>query len=141
MAKISLSDAAPTNEDIRFDFGGDAQFTLNSSARKNAEKFYETNDRAVLDNVRAHPWLTVEVEVVEPYVGALTPQLDPKDDHLSAAGTTVDFNDPEVARAAEEAKLVSETPHVAIDAGLDQDEVVKDGPVDKTLAAAEEETE
>jgi hypothetical protein len=141
MAKVSLSDKAPTSEPISFDFGGDAQFTLSASGRKNSEKFYETNDRAVLDNVRAHPWLRVDAEAVEPFVAAFHEQLAPKDDHLSALGATVDFNDPEVARAAEEAKLGVAVEPVAIDAGLDQNEVVKDGPVAKTLAAAEEETE
>lgn len=122
MAQIVLSDKAP-DEAVTFSLG-------------NAEPFeapYETDDQSVIAGAEAHPWLTVEVdpEAVDK-VEAPEQHVSPEDDALSAQNS-VAFDPDEVAKAREEAAEINP---VAIDAGLDQDEVVESpGGVAKTLAA------
>lgn len=93
MAKIVLSDAAP--EDV-------GTFSLG-----NAEPFeapYETHDRDVLANARAHPWLTVEADEVEEVGGLeLDTRLTPAEDHLSSLNDH--SNEPDVVRAENERRL------------------------------------
>ena len=128
MAKIVASDEAPK---------GKFRFSL---ANEEIEKLpYETDDRAVLANAEAHPWLAVEypeVEELSEVAGDL--QLRPEDDVLSAQNS-IAF-DPKAVKDA----LAKETESdpVAIEAGLDQSEVVEtDSGVDLTVAAEQDTTD
>lgn len=57
MAKISISELAPTGEPIGFSLGA-TEFSLEGPAAS-----FETNDVEVIGNALAHPWLTVKEEV------------------------------------------------------------------------------
>jgi hypothetical protein len=73
MAKIVHSDLAP-DELVHYSFGG-AEFDLGGSAKKS----FESDDREVISNAQAHPWLTVVVTPVKPDAPAedLTPDVSP----------------------------------------------------------------
>jgi hypothetical protein len=125
MAKIVASDEAPKGK-VRF-----------SLANEEIEKLpYKTDDREVLANAEAHPWLSVEYDKAED-LSALAGdlQLRPEDDVLSAQNS-VAF-DPKAIKDALNQEAASDP--VAIDAGLDQTKSVEtDSGVDLTVAAAEE---
>lgn len=126
MAKIVLSEVAPSGEAIRFSLGASEPFNLGGSEKKSLT----TNDPALLADAAAHPWLTVEhdkVDAPEPVFRSAS--VNPEDDVLSAAykGRATDADAPQA----------EEVPHVAIDAGKDQDEKVVTGEVAETLAADE----
>lgn len=127
MAKIVHSEAAPA-EAVHYSFAG-VEFDLSG------KKSYESDDPIVLANAAAHPWLSVQYPAVDVVAGAYVEQLAPEADHLSAAGQKVNPNDPEVARAAEEAKRESTDNPVAIDAGETQTKAVETDGVAETLAA------
>ncbi len=98
MATISPNDYAPA-EVVHYTFAG-GDFKLGGRTKK-----YETDDLAIITEAHTHPWLTVEVPVVEPVVGAYVEQISPKDDPMSAMNYT--GNDPENARAAERDKVAA----------------------------------
>lgn len=123
MAKIVASDEAPK---------GKFRFSL---ANEEIEKLpYKTDDAVVLANAEAHPWLTVEREAVEELAeqGDPFPQVKAEDDALGHLNSVA--NDPKAVRDALVERGASAP--VAIDAGLDQNEVVetKSG-VAETVAA------
>jgi hypothetical protein len=125
MAKIVLSDDAPKGEPLRF-----------SLANAEVEEFpHETNDAVLLANAEAHPWLAVEhpeAEELSELAGEL--QLSPEDDFLSAQNSVA--NDPEAVRAELERRKERNSDPVALDAGLDQDDVVvTSSGVAETVAA------
>ena len=126
MAKIVLSDDAPQ---------GDLRFSL---ANVEIESLpFETNDSVILANAEAHPWLAVEypeVKELSELVGEL--QIAPEDDALSAQNSIA--NDPDAVRAELERRREGDSAPVALDAGLDQDDVVvtRSG-VAETVAAAD----
>lgn len=126
MATISPNDSAPA-ESVHYIFAG-VEFDL--GGRK---KTYETDDPSVIENARAHPWLTVKVPEAEVVAGAYVDQIAPADDPMSRLNDKA--NDPEAARAAEDAKRDADDNPVGIDAGLDQKVVETEGPVAQTLAA------
>lgn len=125
MPKIVLSDAAPE---------GDLRFSL---ANAEIEKLpYETSDPVVVANAESHPWLTVEYEKVEELADQSDPfpQTKPEDDVLGAANSVA--NDPDAVRAEIERRKAGASDPVAIDAGLDQsDVVVTASGVAETVAA------
>jgi hypothetical protein len=131
MAKIVLSEAAPSDETLAFSFAGvEEAFTPP----------FETDNSEALANAKAHPWLEVEYPEAAQVEGVyLTNQLSAADDHLSALNDH--SNDPDAVAAELErrkAELEGATP-LAVDAGLDQDEEVstEDDRVNLTLAADE----
>lgn len=131
MAKIVSSEAAPP-EAVHYTLGV-SEFDLGG----NGKKSYDTEDAALIAAAQDHPWLAVEVEPVEVVQGAYVNLLAPEDDHLSTAGQTVNPNDPDEARKAEEAKIAATDNPVAIEAGLDQSQPVETTgiAVAETLAA------
>lgn len=131
MAKIVHSEAAPS-EAVHYSFAG-VEFDLGGR-----RKGFESDDPAVLANAEAHPWLSVQRPEVELVAGAYVEQLAPADDHLTIAGREVDPNDPDEAKKAEDAKADEFAVGAAIDAGLDQDEVVETDGVAQTVAADKE---
>lgn len=126
MATISPNDSAPA-EVVHYTFAA-GDFKLGGRSKK-----YETDDPALISEAYTHPWLTVEEPVVEPVVGSYVEQVAPADDPMSRVNYT--GNDPEMARAAEEAKAEGRENLVGIQAGLTQTEVVEAGPIAQTLAA------
>jgi DsbC/DsbD-like thiol-disulfide interchange protein len=84
---------------------------------------YETDDRRVLSDAEAHPWLEVEYAAEETEVFERPSKSVPyEDDYLSAANSKA-FDLDEVRRT-EEAKYGGDTNRLAVDAGLDQNEEV-----------------
>lgn len=134
MARIVLSDLAPTGESLHFSLAN-TDFDIGGSG-KGTKKSYDTSDRAVLANAEVHPWLSVEYDEAEQVGGEfLDNQVAPEDDPLSAAGPNANIPfDPDEIRKVENAKR-GVTDAVAIDAGKDQDEVVETGGVAETVAA------
>lgn len=131
MAKIVLSEAAPSDETLAFSFAGvDEAF----------QPPFETDNAEALANAKAHPWLEVEYPEVDQAGGVfLNTQLSAADDHLSALNDT--SNDPDAVREELErrqAELDGVTP-LAVRSGLDQTEEVQtpDSRVNLTLAADE----
>lgn len=126
MAKIVLNESAPAD--------------LNSVSLGNAEldEFpYETTNPEVLANATAHPWLDVEADEQEEVVYTAPDALDPKEDPLSAQNErALSVNDPDAIRAVEEAKAEAKAP-VALESGLDQNEVEFVGKVAVTTAAVD----
>lgn len=123
MATIVPSQEAPSeavtyslaNETFELDAGGS----------------FETDNRAVISNANAHPWLEVEEDPALVTDAEDESDYDPSKDALSAENS-IAFDPVEVAKAREEA--ASSQP-VAIEAGLDQDEPVEVGDTAVTLAA------
>ena len=94
---------------------------------------YETEDRGVISNAVAHPWLDVEYPDVK-VEGHYRPNaVDPDKDVLSAE-TSIAFDPEEIEKALAEANEVEAAP-VAIESGLDQDKDISRGGVAFTLAA------
>lgn len=85
---------------------------------------FETDDRAVISNANAHPWLDVEVDVEEQLGGDYAQgSLTPEEDALSALNS-VAF-DADAIRAAEEAKtedVEEEAPSVVVAAPVTDDD-------------------
>lgn len=126
MAKIVHSDTAPA-ETVHYSFAG-GEFDLGGRSKR-----FETDDAGLIAGAEAHPWLTVEYDVVEPIQGAYREQLLPEEDAMSAVNSIA--NDPEEARKAEQAKMEQTDNPVAVDAGETQTEVVTTSEVAETLAA------
>jgi hypothetical protein len=132
MAQIVLNDTAPA-EAIHFSLA-QAEFDLGG---KSDAQSYDTTDPIVLANAQAHPWLTVEADEGVEYVSDDTSrQVAPEDDPMSAVNS-VAFDLDEI-RKVEDAKRAAYDQPLAVDAGLDQGEVVMTGPVAETLAADED---
>lgn len=94
---------------------------------------YETDDRAVIGNAIAHPWLEVEYDDTE-VVGHYRPDsIEPSKDVLGAEAS-IAFDPKEIEAALAEDDEVEEG-RVAIESGLDQDKSVEKGGVAFTLAA------
>lgn len=127
MAKIVASDDAPK---------GKFRFSL---ANVEIEKLpYTTDDVTVIANAEVHPWLKVEQDVSEELADVdfnPFPQTLPEDDVLSAQNSKA--NDPKAVKAElDRRKALLGGDVAAIDAGLDQNEVVEtDSGVDLTVAA------
>lgn len=134
MAKIVLSDLAPA-EAIHFSLGN-AEIDLGG---KSGKQSVETDDRELLSNAVAHPWLTVEVDPAEEAGGQFAdPHVPAEEDPQSAANQRAhDAFDVEKIRATEEAKHPEAEAPVAIESGLDQTTEVKVGDVAETVAADE----
>lgn len=132
MAKIVLSDVAPKDDTLSFSLGQESGI----------EVPYETDDRELLANANAHPWLEVEYDETQEAGGVfIDNQLSPADDHLSAVNDH--SNDPDAVRAEIERRLaeVEDPTPLAVRSGLDQNEPVSVGPVALTLAADEDDNE
>lgn len=130
MAKIVHSDGAP-NEAVHYSLAG-YEFDLGGDADA-----YDTTDSLVIANAQVHPWLRVEFEPEEVIGGEVLQTLAPEDDVLSRVNSIA--NDPDAIREVELAKGRMLLNRTAIDAGLDQNEVVEiqAGPltIAETLAA------
>jgi hypothetical protein len=124
MAEIVTNDLAPKDDTLTF-----------SLANVEFQTPYETDDRDVLANASVHPWLDVKYPEVPADEGVVFQnQPTPAEDPLSRVND--DSNDPAAVAAARE-QAVDPTP-LAIDAGLDQDKIVKDdADINVTLAADE----
>jgi hypothetical protein len=99
---------------------------------------FETDDRAALSAAADHPWLEVEYpEVAAEVYSAPSKSVPYRDDPFSEFN---DFsNDPARVEETERSKYSGTVAPLAVDAGLDQGEVVTaDERVDLTLAAAAE---
>jgi hypothetical protein len=132
MAKIVASKIAP-----------DEEFTVSVGAGL-IKPGDTSDDRQLLIEAEAHPWLNVEYDKVEMLGGdVIPPAVDPKKDPLSIQNPDAQLPfDPEAVKA--DTKRVLEVEYLApaaIDAGLDQDKSIMDGPVAKTLQAAEDQVE
>jgi uncharacterized phosphosugar-binding protein len=125
MPKIVLSDDAPK---------GDLRFSL---ANAEIEKLpYETDDAVVVANAEAHPWLAVEYPEAKELSDQSDPfpQTKPEDDVLAAENSIA--NDPAAVRAEIDRRVEGVSDPVAIDAGLDQgDVIVTASGVSETVAA------
>ena len=126
MAKISLSDQAPSGEAVTFSFAG-AGFTLKGN------ETYESAAPAVVRAAESHPWLAVEHDKRALIRGTYRDQIRPEDDPMSAVNDR--SFDLDAIEAEEAAKAVEFGTPVAIDAALDQDKRVVTGGVAETLAA------
>lgn len=138
MAKIVLSDQAPSGESIHFSLAN-VDFDLGGSG-KGSKKSYDTDDRTVLSNAAVHPWLAVEYDQVDE-VGLAAPstQVAPQDDVQSAAGPRANIAfDADEIRKVEEAKVNDVGAITGLNANLDQDEPVTTGPVAETVAATDD---
>lgn len=129
MAKIVANENAPSEESV-YSVPG-AEFSLAQGGS------YETDDRDVLVEAEAHPWLLVEYDVDErPSPAWRDDSLEASDDALTAENS--EAFDPEAVKRDREAVLGREGEDynaTAIDAGLDQDEVHSTGGVATTFAA------
>lgn len=135
MAKIVASKNAP-DADFTVTYGV-GQVAISGKSRS-----VTSDDRALLAEAANHPWLAVEWDKVEMLGGeVIPPSVDPKKDPLSAQNPdSALVNDPDAVRAAQEAARVDTTVGPAIEPTLDQDKVIVEGGVDKTLAADEKTT-
>ena len=128
MANIVPSELHP-DEEVRYALSAGKPFKVAPGGS------YSTDDRAVLTEAEAHPWLKVEADAsLAPEASYRPDSVAAKDDVLSAE------NDPSFDPKAIErdrAKVLDTEP-VAIDAGEDQGKVVETAGVAETLAAADE---
>jgi len=128
MAKIVKAAEAP--KDVK-------TFSLANAEVDVASGSFETDDREVLANASAHPWLTVEVEKEETFgAGYREVSVDPDKDVLGAKQGQVAF-DKDAIRKTEEAKAENLGTLVGIEAGLKQSKKVVEGDIALTLAADE----
>ena len=100
---------------------------------------YETDDRAVISNAIAHPWLEVEYPDLEVEAHYRPDSIEPSKDALGA-DKSIAFDPDKIAEALEEAEEAVESP-VAIESGLDQDREVEKGGIAFTLAADDTDVE
>ena len=103
------------------------------SFKLGASGSYETEDRAVISNAVAHPWLEVEYPDLEVEAHYRPDTIEPSKDALGAQ-KSIAFDPDKIAAALEEARETVESP-VAIESGLDQDREVEKGGIAFTLAA------
>lgn len=133
MAKILHSDVAPAGS-VHYTFAALPEgFDLSGKTAS-----HETTDSALIAEALIHPWLRVEYPKEQLVAPDEKPPLDPKDDPLSAVNDN--SNDPAAVKASEDAKRAAvgadeDTHGTALDAGLDQKEVVVTGDVAETVAA------
>lgn len=127
MAKILLSDRAPSGEAVTFSLAGTELFQLSGS------ESFTTEDGVAIRAAESHPWLKVERDPESVVGGSYFEQVAPADDALSAQNS-VAF-DVDKIRETEEAKREDLGQPVAIQAGLKQDKPVVTGGVAETLAA------
>lgn len=133
MATIRPNDNAPA-EEVHYTFPT-VDFDLAEGGT------YESDDRAVLAAAEDHPWLTVEYpEAASVVYSAPSKSVPYREDPFSEYN---DFsNDPARVEETERSKYSVNTAPLAVEAGLDQGEVVtSDERVDLTLAAAAEHTD
>ena len=132
MAKIVASKIAP-----------DEEFTVSVGAGL-LKPGDTSDDRQLLIEAEAHPWLGVEYDEVEMLGGdVIPPSVDPKKDPLSIQNPAalLPFDPEAVKRDTDAVLLVDTLAPAAIDAGLDQDKSVTAGPVAKTVQAVEDQAE
>lgn len=132
MPQIELSELAPE---------GVTSFSL---ANANLEVPCESTDPTVLANADAHPWLIVKYDESAPIAGVFADnQVKPEDDPLSAVNSIA--NDPDAILAANETREDLNPVRLAVDASLDQNEVVVVGvgeaQIAETLASDEDPNE
>lgn len=121
MAKIVLSKEAPDQE-VTFSLTGIEAFTAP----------LDTDNRTVVAEAEAHPWLSVEYDRSEVAVATYRPDsLAPKDDILSAENS--EAFDPEALKR--DALDIEGVAPLAVEAGLNQSKPVTEGGVSRTLAA------
>lgn len=128
MAQIVPTQEAPS-EEVSYSLAG-AEFALNAGGS------YETDDRSVLAEAEAYPWLAVEYDEEEAGVGTYSDHgVKPEDDGLSAVNS--EAFDPEAVKRDREAVLGSESDGggLAVEAGKDQTEEVYEGGFGRTLAS------
>lgn len=129
MPRIVPSEAHP-DEQVRHALGSAEPFELGPGGS------YETDDREVVSNASAHPWLDVEVEEVEVIQGAYRDRHVPREDDALVAENSVAF-DPNAIREVEESKVEDASRPLAVESGLDQSEEHFTGSTATTLAADE----
>lgn len=101
---------------------------------------FETDDRAAIADAAAHPWLDVELPQAEELSEAYVSKSVPYEDDVLAAPNSQAF-DPDKVHEMQMERERDIAARTAIDAGLDQGEVVEAGGVNLTHAAAEEDAE
>jgi hypothetical protein len=133
MATIRPNDNAP-DEVVHYTLPT-AEFDLDAGGS------YESDERTVLSAAEDHPWLTVEYPEVDVELYAAPSKSVPyREDPFSEFNDH--SNDPAAIEASERAKNTVDAQPLAVEAGLDQHEVVtSDERVDLTLAAADEHTD
>ena len=98
MPTIVPSSTAPSDT-IHYSFAM-AEFDLGGKS-----KTYKTDDPDLISSAVIHPWLQVNYEPTEIVQGAYIEQIAPEDDPMSGIGSLA--NDPDAARATEEAKAAA----------------------------------
>lgn len=125
MAKISPNENAPA----------EVTYILPTATFDLAEGgSFETDDRTVLADAEAHPWLTVTYPELEELDFQRPEKAVPYDEDYLSAAHSVAFDADEI-RKVEEAKYEAEASRLAVDAGLDQGDEEHVGEVGVTLAA------
>lgn len=126
MATIRPNDNAP-DEQVKYCLGN-VDFDLGPGDG------YETENRTVMADASAHPWLSVEIPQVDEVVVERPSKSVPYEDDVLAAPNTKVW-DTEAAKAAAVDAQREVAAALAVQAGLDQGEPVKEGGVAVTLAA------
>jgi hypothetical protein len=132
MALIVPSELAPA-EEVSFSFA-DGDLALGGGGT------YETDNRGLLAEAEAHPWLAVEYDEAEVAVATYRPDsVAPEDDALSALNSEA-FDVAAIKRDRDLVLGDDGASVLALDAGLDQKEVLTsdDGAFNFTLAADDE---
>jgi len=129
MATIRPNDNAP-EEQVKYCLGS-VVFELAPGGE------YETDDRAAIADATAHPWLEVELPRLEELSQEYISKSVPYEDDVLAAPNSQAF-DPDKLHAMQMEREREVLARTAIDAGLDQGEVVEEGGVNLTVAAAVE---
>lgn len=113
MANVTPSQLHPA-EEVRYSLASAEPFTLSPGGS------HKTDDRTVIAEASAHPWLAVEYDAAEAPVAAFRPgQIAPEDDALSALNS-VAFDPEAVKRDREQFNAVEE--RTAIESGETQTE-------------------
>lgn len=129
MATIRPNDHAPSDE-VTYTLPG-ATFELAPGGS------YESDDRVVLSDAEAHPWLEVEYPVLVDESESRESRSVPYEDDALSAPNSLAFDPDAVAKAHADEVVTNPT---AIDSGLDQGEPAEsgDGRVATSLASADE---
>lgn len=101
---------------------------------------FKTDDRNTLSAAEAHPWLDVEYEEFPELSETPARKGVPYEDDVLTSPNSIAFDPEEVLKARAEFQAIDDS-RTALDAGLDQGEVVEKGGVAQTLAADEAQDE
>jgi hypothetical protein len=96
---------------------------------------YKTDDRVVLAEANAHPWLQVEYDASEAPVYSFRPDTVSSADDVLSAENSEAFEPKFIKRDLEGVLGTRDDSGTAIQAGLDQDKKSTNGGVNETLAA------